>query len=444
MKLKLLSKIPVWTINKYKTISVVSIFIFLVTASVSAQTDILVPSNQLKLLKTFKMNTTGVETPAAVDPDALYSNVTTFAGSGSANGGAAVQAGNTITTLVADSLGLIGTPPFSVGSFTFSVANFNAVDVSARPRIRFYANDGPAGSPGTLVAGYSFNPITFTASLIELFNTGPLAMPFPVTTQAIWAGITFDDNTGTSGATLAQLNNLGQGIFDPIDRGSSTDDIFQTDTAGSFLADNPTGTIFNFGGPPLANFGWEIVSAVPLPLTLYDFKVQRTGAIASLTWNTSQEINSNYFSVERSTDGIHFNKIGEVKAAGNSSVTRSYRFTDATPAKGINYYRLQMADIDNSFKYSNTISIRNTGSVTFTIYPNPVRGTLVVNLDAVKTEAAEVSITDFNGRKVYSHHENVTQGNNNIRVDVNNFSKGTYYIKIGLSNASYTGKFDKL
>jgi hypothetical protein len=103
-----------------------------------------------------------------------------------------------------------------------------------------------------------------------------------------------------------------------------------------------------------------------------------------------------------------------------------------------------MADIDNSFKYSNTISIRNTGSVTFTIYPNPVRGTLVVNLDAVKTEAAEVSITDFNGRKVYSHHENVTQGNNNIRVDVNNFSKGTYYIKIGLSNASYTGKFDKL
>ena len=114
-----------------------------------------------------------MEAPATVDPNALYSNVTTFTGSGIANGGAALQAGNTITTLLADSLGLIGSPAiFSWAVSTFSVANFNAVDVSARPRIRFYANDGTAGGPGTLIAGLSFDPIDFYSQYVtDLFNT---------------------------------------------------------------------------------------------------------------------------------------------------------------------------------------------------------------------------------------------------------------------------------
>jgi hypothetical protein len=252
MKKKLLLKRLKALTEKYKIISAINLLLLIFSISAHAQNaDIVVPSSRLKLVKTFKLNSARVEAPAAVDPDALYSNVTTFSGQAFANGGAALQAGNIITTLVADSLGLIGTPPFSVGSFTFSVVNFNTVDVSARPRIRFYANDGPAGSPGTLITGLSFNPITFTASTTQLFDTGPLATPFEVTTQAIWAGITFDDNTGASGATLDQLNNLGQAFFGPIDRGSSTDNIFATDTAGAFLADNPTGTTGNFGGDPL-------------------------------------------------------------------------------------------------------------------------------------------------------------------------------------------------
>ena len=65
-------------------------------------------------------------------------------------------------------------------------------------------------------------------------------------------------------------------------------------------------------------------------------------------------------------------------------------------------------------------------------------------MDAEKTETADVSITDINGRKVYSRQVTVTQGNNNFSVDVNNFSKGTYYIKVQLSNGSYTNKFNKL
>src|SRR5215831_4989945 len=80
-------------------------------------------------------------TPARSDV-VLYSNITTFSGFGVTNGGEANVGGNNITTMVADDItpgpGLGGG---TVDDFVFSVVNFNAVAVSARPRVRFYAAD---------------------------------------------------------------------------------------------------------------------------------------------------------------------------------------------------------------------------------------------------------------------------------------------------------------
>jgi hypothetical protein len=80
----------------------------------------------------------------------------------------------------------------------------------------------------------------------------------------------FDDVNGTTGATLAQLNNLGQGVFNPPTVGIS-DDVFFRSTAAGVPGDFPGGNQQNFGGPPnpVANLGWQIqVAAVPEPGTL--------------------------------------------------------------------------------------------------------------------------------------------------------------------------------
>jgi Secretion system C-terminal sorting domain len=431
--------------RRYPLQAILTLLFFTAVPGVHSQDrDIVVPPSQVKLLRTIPLHSSRTEAPVAVDPNALYSNVTTFEGNAFVNAGATLQSGNTITTLLADSLGLVGTPPFTIGSFTFSVANFDAADVTARPRIRFYNADGPAGSPGTLITGISFSPILFATGAIQLFDTGPLATTFPVTSNGIWAGMTFDDNTGTTGATAAQLNNLGQGFFNPVDKGSSTDDLFQTDTAGSFLGDNPTGSIGNLGGTPVANFGWEIISALPLPVTLYNFQAQKNGLVNTLSWSTSQEINSNNFTIERSVDAVRFTAIGRVKAAGNSSTQRSYRFDDPRPAGGNNYYRLKMTDIDNAIKYSNIVTVKNAKSLNFLLYPNPVTNSLVVSLEVEQAGPGLVNITGLDGRLVYHKIIDVKAGVNNIPLDVSNFSKGTYNIKVQAGNISSAGTFSKL
>ncbi|NUQ51250.1 MAG: hypothetical protein HUU19_00980 [Phycisphaerales bacterium] len=191
-----------------------------------------------------------------------YDNTVNFLGQAFANGGAQNQSGNTITRLVADDLG--GIHPFFVGksvtSITFSVANLNATAVSVRARIRFWFADGAGGGPGTYMnsIGYTFNPFTFSSGVTNL--TGNLGAGFVLPATKIWAGITFDDNTGTTGATLAQMNNMGVGLFNPPTVGTSADMMFQTTAAGSFFTtNNPAGSLFNFGGAPVANAGWKLI-----------------------------------------------------------------------------------------------------------------------------------------------------------------------------------------
>ena len=75
-----------------------------------------------------------------------------------------------------------------------------------------------------------------------------------------------------------------------------------------------------------------------------------------LQWKTATENNSSHFTVERSGNGQQFKSIGIVNASGFSTLTVTYYFTDTDPLAAINYYRLIMADKDNTKKYSNIIS----------------------------------------------------------------------------------------
>jgi hypothetical protein len=185
-----------------------------------------------------------------------YSNISNFTGQGFANGGSALQGSNTITRLVADDITPTGVHAgMTVAQWTFSVANFNAVPVIARPRVRFYLADGSSGGPGTLLVGFSFNAITIPAGSVQLLTATGAGFPMPGT--RFWAGLTYDNNNGATPATAAQLDQLGQGLFSPPTIGSSLDQMFVTGAAGSFLASNPAGSLNNFGGTPPANFGWE-------------------------------------------------------------------------------------------------------------------------------------------------------------------------------------------
>ncbi|MCA8830042.1 T9SS type A sorting domain-containing protein [Hymenobacter pini] len=146
----------------------------------------------------------------------------------------------------------------------------------------------------------------------------------------------------------------------------------------------------------------------PLPVTLTSFGGQATATYSDLTWNTAQEVNSEAFEVEASTDGRTFRTVGRVAAAGSSAQARRYAYRHFTTRTGTRYYRLRQLDLDGTSAYSSVVTLapqRRAGTATVTAAPNPFHNKLelfVSSPDAAPTSAT-VTLTTLAGRTLYTH-----------------------------------------
>ncbi|MBL7951113.1 MAG: hypothetical protein JNM62_05285 [Flavobacteriales bacterium] len=95
----------------------------------------------------------------------------------------------------------------------------------------------------------------------------------------------------------------------------------------------------------------------PLPIELLFFDAGAQGAVVQCDWRTATERDNDHFTVERSTDGIHFTTVGTVDAVGDTWQTTRYAFTDVAPLPGVSYYRLRQIDVDGSSTVSNTVAV---------------------------------------------------------------------------------------
>jgi hypothetical protein len=181
-----------------------------------------------------------------------------------------------------------------------------------------------------------------------------------------------------------------------------------------------------------------------LPVSVLSLSATRNGQVNNLHWITSNQANTNKFIVERSKNGINFSAIGQVNAATTNNITEDYFFVDATPAKGINYYRIRIVDIDNSYKLSVVRNVKNLGVAELSINPNPVLQTMKVNIEAESTENAVLVVSDLMGKKIISKNILVSAGANNIEIPVSQLSKGTYLVAIRLSNQALVKRISKM
>ncbi len=91
-----------------------------------------------------------------------------------------------------------------------------------------------------------------------------------------------------------------------------------------------------------------VTSTLALSVSHYDALVKNDKALVQ--WNTSREVNSDYFTIERSANGKDYEMIMMVRGAGNSATPLSYEFQDSKPLPGNNYYRLSASDTNGDDK----------------------------------------------------------------------------------------------
>ena len=128
---------------------------------------------------------------------------------------------------------------------------------------------------------------------------------------------------------------------------------------------------------------WELVDFTVLAVNWLDFTGVPSGNHTLLQWQTSEEQNNWYFTVERSADGQNWQNIGSVPGAGSSIATNTYEFTDDRPLAGVNCYRLQLNDATGEAQYSKLITVNF-----------PAAGNQVLSWFAIGNGAVEATLSN--------------------------------------------------
>ena len=184
---------------------------------------------------------------------------------------------------------------------------------------------------------------------------------------------------------------------------------------------------------------------LPIELASFNASYNSIHKNVDIIWTTASEINNEYFVVERSTDGFHFESIKTMPGAGNSSELIEYITEDEHPQAGNNYYRIKQVDYDGQYSYSDVKSVYVTDApepnLTFNIRPNPSNGKFSVKYyqgNSHPEKSMLIVVLDVSGNEHYSKVFPLEHSENQfINVDLEHkLAPGIYFVT-GSSNDKY-------
>ena len=167
-----------------------------------------------------------------------------------------------------------------------------------------------------------------------------------------------------------------------------------------------------------------------LPVELLAFQAAYDNRTVLLKWETATENNNDRFEIERSTDGVNFQKIGYVKGAGSSTTPKSYNYIDGRAylleAKTF-YYRLKQYDVDGQYTTSTIKAIHIPPTTQeLSIFPNPVNEALSIHLPSF-TEGS-ISIINELGQTLLQVDTSPLQ--KEYTLPLQNLPNGVYWLKL--------------
>ena len=161
-----------------------------------------------------------------------------------------------------------------------------------------------------------------------------------------------------------------------------------------------------------------------LAIKVEDINAFNSGSKNKIYWNTQTEDFGDYFELERSFDGINFEKITTIQSRGFGS---DYTYWDENPANGMNYYRLKMVALNGDISYTKVVSaiVKSSNAFEVKMYPNPTTKLLNVSVTTENILNASVSICDITGKLL----RKISISDNNSQVDIADLNPGIYFFQ---------------
>lgn len=172
----------------------------------------------------------------------------------------------------------------------------------------------------------------------------------------------------------------------------------------------------------------------PLPIELVEFNATDEDDVVLTSWITATEVDNDFFEVERSADGITFERITVVDGAGYSQTLLTYGYSDEMPLPGTSFYRLKQVDFNGAATYSTIVPVtRSANADVLRIWPNPVVGAMDFALSGDQRMNA-VRIHDASGRLVMDRRFIAAQGA--AHIDLNDVPAGILFLSVFLEDGT--------
>jgi hypothetical protein len=332
--------------------------------------------------------------------------------------GVTLQLSESVSSLLTLSSGLLNTTASKIIQCT-STANATMGSSSSfvnGPMIQTVASSSLASRNYPIGKGTAYRPavlkvthsngtsVTYTG---EMFNTPAVGLNYalPSTINKVsytrfW-NFTRANVSNLSSATMTLYYDLDDSVTDRLrvavvhDDGSSK----WVDYGGTGTANN-TGSITS---GPITSFKNKFALGFPpspLPVNLISFQAVPVRNMVKCEWQTASEVNNDYFTIERSADGVNYSSIIKIKGSGNSSTSHSYFAEDMQPLPGYSYYRLKQTDFDGKIQVADPVTVRFETQTGFVFYPNPAAEAIHVKNPGASMEGKEIVLLDMNGKSL--------------------------------------------
>jgi len=173
----------------------------------------------------------------------------------------------------------------------------------------------------------------------------------------------------------------------------------------------------------------KVIRSFPLPVVFSVVNVDKVGSSNVINWKVTDEVNLVSYNVERSYDGKEFSVIGTSKA--NQTNDYSYKDNTFNTDNKTIYYRIAAIDKTGNKTYSNVVSVQSSiVNSQLSIYPNPVKDLLNLQLNNSKAKNITIQVLDMSGRVLITKQTLLNAGTNSLSLPVANLAKGSYIVAI--------------
>ncbi len=300
----------------------------------------------------------------------------------------------------------------------------------------FTANYTKSSPSNTSIFNPEINPLAFVSKK-EYWTLTKIGSA-QANVQLFWENASQSSITDCAELKIAYWDNSNS----YWEKANNSDDV---STSGS-CSGTSSGTIISTS--PLSDFGiftFGSTGFVSLPISLISFNAISKNNFVELNWETVSEKNNDYFTIEKTKDGITYEFLEKVKGGGTHFGLINYKSTDYRPNEGISYYRLTQTDFDGKkISYPPTsVSFQYLEDESIQCYPNPIGKEDDLHILIQNQLNQEVSYSIFNlfGEPIKSESFTIKNQKEEIIINMKKeFPNGIYYIQIEVNNIFYSKK----